>query len=125
MNEGFTMKEMLVQCEISEDALRYYEKIGLLPPVKRKQNGHRLYSLKDKEMLLSIKCFKKIGMTLEEIKPFLQLQNAEENTISVQMSLQLQHYQKRIVQQQRQLQQIWDMIETKLQSGQKFGVQSN
>ncbi len=34
---------------MTEDAVRYYEKIGLLPPVKRKANGHRVFSEDDKK----------------------------------------------------------------------------
>ncbi|MGW8441870.1 MerR family DNA-binding transcriptional regulator [Paenibacillus sp. SEL1] len=44
------------QFQISEDTLRYYEKIGLLPPVARKNNGHRIYNNSHKEALLMIKC---------------------------------------------------------------------
>ncbi|WP_309476902.1 MerR family DNA-binding transcriptional regulator [Bacillus sp. ISL-34] len=28
---------------MSEDTVRYYEKIKLLPPISRKGNGHRVY----------------------------------------------------------------------------------
>ncbi|MDQ0113783.1 helix-turn-helix domain-containing protein [Paenibacillus harenae] len=125
MTKGFTMKQMLEICGITEDAVRYYEKIGLLPPVERKPNGHRLYSLADKETLLSIKCFKKIGMTLDEIKLFHKLQNADDTAMSKEVSLQLQNYQLKIKDQQQQLQQIWDLIETKLQSGHKVGIRTN
>lgn len=124
MNETYTMKEILEQCDITEDAVRYYEKIGLLPPVKRKPNGHRIYSAADKETLLSIKCFKKTGMTLDEIKLFLLVQNIGDHTMSPEVARQLREYQSKIEQQQLQLQQAWDMIEAKLHSGKRIGLHS-
>lgn len=39
---------------MTEDAVRYDEKIDLLPPVKRKANGHRGFSEDDKKRLLLI-----------------------------------------------------------------------
>ncbi|NOU96621.1 MerR family transcriptional regulator [Paenibacillus sp. LMG 31456] len=71
-SDGARPLEILQQCGTTEDTLRYYEKIGLLSQVQRKQNKHRIYSDTDKEMLLLIKCLKKTGMSLEEIRPFLE-----------------------------------------------------
>lgn len=122
MNESFTMKEILEQCDMSVDAVRYYEKIGLLPPVKRKQNGHRSYSPADKKILMAIKCFKKAGMTLEEIKHFLWLQNNEAHEMSEEMYRELRGYQNKIEEQQQQLQLMWEYIDAKLQMKVKFGV---
>lgn len=42
--QTFTIKETAVQTGISEDTIRYYEKIALLPRADRKDNGHRVYS---------------------------------------------------------------------------------
>ncbi|MEK3889879.1 MerR family transcriptional regulator [Bacillus sp. FSL K6-3431] len=73
MSDTFTIKEMSQISGLSEDTIRYYEKIRLLPQAKRKDNGHRYYGLTDKDIMLLITCLKKTGMTLDEIKPFLSL----------------------------------------------------
>ncbi|AOK88348.1 MerR family transcriptional regulator [Paenibacillus polymyxa] len=121
MTTNFKMKELMDQFQISEDTLRYYEKMGLLPPVARKNNGHRIYNNSHKEALLMIKCLKKAGMSLKELKPIIQLQLDESNISNNEWYDRLYNYQKKIDQQLQELQEIKDMIELKLQTGQKFG----
>ncbi|SFF39547.1 DNA-binding transcriptional regulator, MerR family [Paenibacillus algorifonticola] len=124
MPEAFTMKEMMEQFQVSEDALRYYEKIDLLPPVARKNNGHRIYNQSHKEALLMIHCLKKTGMSLQELKPIIKLQLDENTSTNSEWRERLGAYQKKIELQQQALQQITDMIKMKLQTGQKFGEHS-
>jgi MerR family transcriptional regulator, aldehyde-responsive regulator len=56
----------------SIDTLRYYEKIGLTKPPMRKSGGLRLYSEDDVWLLSSLHCLKKTGLSLGEMKAFLQ-----------------------------------------------------
>ncbi|SFE07736.1 DNA-binding transcriptional regulator, MerR family [Paenibacillus catalpae] len=56
----------------SIDTLRYYEKIGLTKQPDRGPGGLRLYSEEDVRLLTSLHCLKKTGLTLEEMKNFLQ-----------------------------------------------------
>ncbi|WP_426445305.1 MerR family transcriptional regulator [Paenibacillus sp. S-38] len=56
----------------SIDTLRYYEKIGLTKPPRRGPGGLRLYSEDDVRLLSSLHCLKKTGLSLEEMKAFLQ-----------------------------------------------------
>lgn len=74
----FSIKETATQSGLTEDTIRYYEKIGLLPRAKRKQNSHRIYHLDDVETMRMIACFKKTGMSLESMKPYLQLSQGDD-----------------------------------------------
>ncbi|AIW40158.1 MerR family transcriptional regulator [Paenibacillus polymyxa] len=121
MTTNFKMKELMDQFQVSEDTLRYNEKMGPLPPVARKNNGHRIYNNSHKEALLMIKCLKKAGMSLQELKPIIQLQLDESNISNIEWYDRLYDYQKKTDQQLKELQEIKDMIELKLQTGQKFG----
>ncbi|MDQ0897471.1 MerR family transcriptional regulator [Paenibacillus sp. V4I7] len=56
----------------SIDTLRYYEKIGLMKPPKRGPGGLRSYSEDDVRQLSSLHCLKKTGLSLDEMKTFLQ-----------------------------------------------------
>ncbi len=40
--QTFTIKQAAEQTGISEDTIRYYEKIALLSRAERKDNGHRV-----------------------------------------------------------------------------------
>ena len=44
-----TIKEVSEQLEITQDTLRYYEKVGMIPPVTRTEGGIRDYQKEDLE----------------------------------------------------------------------------
>jgi len=64
------------QLDISIDTLRYYEKIGLLPPVHRKPSGIRVYGAKDISRIKFIKRAQSMGFSLDEIKKLLRFREA-------------------------------------------------
>ena len=107
MEDTFSIKQISQQIGLSEDTIRYYEKIELLPKVKRNDIGYRAYSLEDRELLNSIVCLKNAGMTLDQIKQYAKL-----NTISERYEMLLTH-KKNIEDQMSELQRI---IEIKLKA---------
>lgn len=62
---------------VSVEAIRYYERLGLLSEPPRKQSlwghGYRMYQEQDVKQLLFIREAKKLGFTLKEIKELLSL----------------------------------------------------
>ncbi|MGC6584809.1 MerR family transcriptional regulator [Paenibacillus sp. Dod16] len=113
----YTIKQIAEQTGISEDTIRYYEKIKLLPRADRKENGHRVYRKEDIYMIKLISCLKKTGMPLEAMRPFLA---ASANTDSVEYTElvdQLRSHRENIVNQISSLQQIVDFIDIKLKEG--------
>lgn len=61
---------------LSADTLRYYEKIGLLPPVNRTVSGIRVYSDQDISRLHFIRRAQKMNFTLAEIADLLRMREA-------------------------------------------------
>ena len=57
--QTFTIKQVAEQTGISEDTIRYYEKIMLLPQAERKENRHRFYRKEDIYRIKQITCLKK------------------------------------------------------------------
>lgn len=55
------------------ETVRYYEKIGLLPPPPRTEGGHRLYSDDQLKRLTFIRRSRELGFTLDEIRNLLGL----------------------------------------------------
>ena len=96
---------MLVRPQIglSEDTIRYYEKIEPLPKIKRDNIGYRAYSLEDRELSEGIVCLKNIGMTLNQIKLYAKL-----NTMPEKYKM-LLTYKKNIEDQLNKLQRIIEM----------------
>ncbi len=53
---------------VSARTVRYYEELGLLPGVRRRASGRRVYGRDELERLSFIRRLKKLGLTLAEIK---------------------------------------------------------
>ncbi|NIR61240.1 MAG: MerR family transcriptional regulator, partial [Gammaproteobacteria bacterium] len=59
--------------DISVDTLRYYERIGLLPPVARTGGGTRLYGERDLSRPRFIQRAQKTGFSLDEVRQLLHM----------------------------------------------------
>ncbi|GAB4159787.1 MAG: heavy metal-responsive transcriptional regulator [Cyanobacteria bacterium J069] len=62
---------------LNPQTLYFYERIGLIPKPKRTESGYRLYKEKDLERLAFITRAKSLGLSLDEIKEILLLQDGE------------------------------------------------
>jgi DNA-binding transcriptional MerR regulator len=76
---------------LSEDTIRYYEKIGLLPYADRKASGHRTYSKHQLEGMVFLTRLKATGMTLEEMKRFRKLYERGEASLPQRVSILIEH----------------------------------
>lgn len=85
-----TIGEAAEKTGLSADTLRYYEKIGLIPPVPRKENGLRDYGAETLRIVELIQQFKGIGMTLETIQSYLKLASIGSSTRSERRELLLE-----------------------------------
>ncbi|OZG69331.1 MerR family transcriptional regulator [Bifidobacterium eulemuris] len=67
-----TIREASLLSGLSESTLRYYEQIGIIPPVARDpSSGHRVYSEHDIDVLQTISCMNAIGMSLDAMRQYL------------------------------------------------------
>ncbi|WP_068497967.1 MerR family transcriptional regulator [Paenibacillus kribbensis] len=120
MGESFSIKQVSQKTGLTEDALRYYEKIGLLPPPKRKKNGHRVYNIEDTEVMKLIICLKKTGMSLEDMKAYVPLSYKEDVTSVPEVNALLQSYRQKVIGQIADLQRIVGFIDHKLNNQQSL-----
>ena len=67
------IREMAKRVHLSEDTLRYYEKIGLLAHVPRDAGGHRGYGEVEIEEVQKIVYLKASGLSLNDIRNYLEL----------------------------------------------------
>ena len=68
-----TIKEAAQRTGISIDNLRYYERIGLIPEVPRRESGIRNYDEMSISWIEFAMRFKKAGVSLEAIREYIQL----------------------------------------------------
>lgn len=58
---------------ISKCTLRYYEDLGIIPPIERNKKGYRIYSEEDCKWVRVSQCMKDCGMSLKIIKRYVRL----------------------------------------------------
>jgi DNA-binding transcriptional MerR regulator len=113
----YTIKQIAERSGMSEDTIRYYEKIALLPRANRRDNGHRVYGEEDIQSLKLISCLKKTGMPLEEMRPFLAVSADADPGDYPELAGKLRRHRDNIVSQIASLQQVVDFIDRKLEEG--------
>lgn len=67
------IKEASQVTGLTADTIRYYERIGLLPPVARTKAGIRQFSERDLAILDFIHCFRSAGMSIDSLLAYMGL----------------------------------------------------
>ena len=67
-------------CDCSRETIRYYEKIGLLPPAIRSANGYRSYDASHQKWLTFILRSKALGFSQTEVRRLTDLADAPGST---------------------------------------------
>lgn len=82
-----TIREIAAKTNMSTDTLRYYDRIGLLPPVPRNAAGIRNYDEYFVNFINFIKKLKASGMSLEHIIDYIRLAEMGDATIQERKKL--------------------------------------
>jgi DNA-binding transcriptional MerR regulator len=69
----FTIGELAARAGMTPDALRYYERLGVIAPITRTSGGFRVYTADVIERIRFIKQAQLHGLTLAEIRELLRL----------------------------------------------------
>ncbi len=72
MREGLTIGGLAARCGVSRDAIRFYEREGLLPRPRRTASKYRVYGDEDERRLLFVRQAQGIGLTLTDIRELLR-----------------------------------------------------
>lgn len=100
-----TIAEVGRRYDLSPDTLRYYERIGLIPPVNRSSSGNRDYTEEDCRWVSFIKCMRSAGLSIEMLIEYVSLFQQGNHTIEARKEL--------LMEQRRQLaDKIADMRST-------------
>lgn len=82
-----TIKEVGEKLGLSNDTLRYYEKVGLVGPAKKTGSGIRDYDTNDVNRLEFVKCMRDAQIPIEVLKKYLDLFDKGDNTKEDRMKL--------------------------------------
>ena len=82
-----TIKEVSERYDLSQDTLRYYERVGMIPPVHRTASGIRDYQPDDLGWIELAKCMRGAGLPVEAIIEYVKLTQEGEHTIPARLQL--------------------------------------
>ena len=82
-----TITEVSRKYGLSADTLRYYERIGLIPPVPRNKNGVRNYDEESCQWIGLMRCMRKAGVQIEALIEYVALFQQGESTREARKAL--------------------------------------
>lgn len=82
-----TIKEVSEKFNISSDTLRYYERVGMIPPVTRTSGGIRDYREEDLRWVELAICTRNAGLPIEMMIEYVSLFRKGDSTIPARLDL--------------------------------------
>lgn len=97
-----TIKQVCQRYGLTQDTLRYDEKIGVIPPVHRSASGIRDYDEHDLGWVENAVCLRNAGVPVESIAEYVKLYQAGDETFAARRDL-LSHVLADLTEQRSQL----------------------
>lgn len=82
-----TIAEVSEKFGLSQDTIRYYERIGLIPRVNRNKSGIRDFTEEDCRWIEFIKCMRSAGLPIEVLIEYVELFQQGDETIEARKEL--------------------------------------
>ena len=82
-----TITEVSRKYNLTADTLRYYERIGLIPPVNRNNSGVRDFTEEDCNWVQFIKCMRGAGLSIEVLIEYVKMFQEGNSTIKARKEL--------------------------------------
>ncbi|XCP85949.1 MerR family transcriptional regulator [Roseburia hominis] len=82
-----TISEVSRKYGITQDTLRYYERVGVIPPVHRMASGLRDYTEEDCGWVELVKCMRSAGLSVEVLTEYVKLSRKGDSTIPDRLKL--------------------------------------
>jgi DNA-binding transcriptional MerR regulator len=106
--------EVSEQYGISSDTLRYYERVGLIPPVNRNESGIRDYNELDLRRVDFIKCMRSAGLPIEVLIDYVALVQKGDKTIEARKEI-LKEQRALLAARMEAMQKTLDILDHKLE----------
>lgn len=109
----YTIGQVAKKLGLTAHTLRYYDKEGLLPFVKKGSSGARVFEDDDIDWLLILDCLKATGMQLKDIKKYMDLCLEGDSTLQERLNM-FERQKERIEEQRQQLNRYMEKVEFKI-----------
>lgn len=121
-----TIKEVSEKYGVSQDTLRYYERVGMIPEVSRTSGGIRNYTQEDLGWLELALCMRSAGLPVNVLVEYLKLYRQGDETIPQRLEL-LTAQRKELLEMKSRIEQTLARLDYKIsvyERGVKTGVLS-
>ena len=108
-----TIKEVSEKYDITQDTLRYYERVGMIPPVTRTAGGIRNYTEEDILWVELAKCMRSAGLPVEAMVEYVRLFREGDSTIPARLRLLIEQRELLLVQ-RRQIDETLNRLNFKI-----------
>lgn len=108
-----TIAEVSRKYDISADTLRYYERIGLIPPVPRTRGGLRDYGEESCGWIQLMKCMRAAGVQIEALIEYVDLFQQGDATLDARKAL-LVEQRDQLVSRMAEMQASLDLLIQKI-----------
>lgn len=108
----YTVSEAAKILNVAPSTIRYYDKEGLLPFVERTDGGIRVFKEKDFDCLFIIDCLKKSGLSIKDIKSYINMVFKGDETIDERLAL-FQKQREKVIKQIDELNQTLAILDYK------------
>lgn len=108
-----TIKEVSEKYNISQDTLRYYERIGMIPEISRTPGGIRNYQESDLGWVELAICMRSAGLPIEALIEYVKLYQQGDATIPARLQL-LQEQRESLEEQKAQLEKAMNKLNYKI-----------
>lgn len=109
-----TIAEASKKYDISADTLRYYERIGLIPPVPRTKSGIRDYDEASCGWIQLMKCMRKAGVQIEVLIEYVALYQQGEETARARKAI-LEEQREQLRMRLEEMQESLHLLDKKIQ----------
>lgn len=113
-----TIAEVAAKFDLTQDTLRYYEKVGLIPKVKRTSGGTRNYTEYDCGWIDFIKCMRNAGVQIDSLVEYVRLFEQGDSTANLRKQI-LERERDRIATQVTEMQSTLDRLNAKIKRYEK------
>ena len=109
-----TITEVSGKYDLSQDTLRYYERIGLIPSVNRNKSGIRDYTEEDCRWVEFIKCMRSAGLPIEVLIEYVGLFQQGDETIGARKEL-LTEQRKQLIERMEDMKKTLERLDYKIE----------
>ena len=110
---NMTIKEVSEELGLIQDTLRYYEKIGMIPPVTRTEGGIRDYQENDIAWVKLATCMRSAGLPVKVMIDYLNLFQQGDSTIQERCNL-LKEQRTKLLEQKKQIEETLEKLNYKI-----------